>query len=142
MVRPTRKPRSHCPINFGLEIFGDRWSLLILRDLLIAGKRSFKEFQNSEEGIASNILSERLGRLEKAGIIRRQPVEEDARAVHYFPTEPGRKLLPVLVEMSYWGATHDAKTAAPRAFVGAYESDRDILLKMMAEGFDPRIQAS
>jgi DNA-binding HxlR family transcriptional regulator len=142
MVKPPRRPRSRCPINFGLEIFGDRWSLLILRDLLIVGKRSFKELQDSEEGIASNILSERLDRLEKAGIISRQPVQEDARAIHYFPTEAGRKLLPVLVEMSYWGAIHDPITTAPRAFVDAYETNRDMLLKMMAKGFDPRKKES
>jgi DNA-binding HxlR family transcriptional regulator len=137
MVRPPRKPRSSCPINFGLEIFGDRWTLLVLRDLLMQGKRRFGEFQTSDEGIASNILSERLLRLEQSGLIRRHTVEGDARQVHYLPTDACRKLLPVLVEMAYWGATHDPKTAAPKSFATAYETDRAALLTALAKGIIP-----
>ncbi len=136
-MKTRRKLRSHCPINFGLEIFGDRWSLLILRDMLILGKRSFKQFLESEEGIASNILSERLSRLEASGLIRRQNVKEDARLVYYLPTAAGQALLPALVEMSYWGAKQDPKTDAPVHFVNAYENDREALLKVIAAGFDP-----
>jgi DNA-binding HxlR family transcriptional regulator len=137
MIKTPKKPRSHCPINFGLEIFGDRWTLLILRDLLIVGKKSFKEFQQSEEKIASNILSERLSRLEQSGIITHQTGNPDKRQVHYLPTKEGRKLLTVLVEMAYWGATHDPHTAAPESFVKAYESDRSGLLKSLMLGGDP-----
>ena len=141
MVSLSRPPRSHCPINFGLEIFGDRWSLLILRDMIILGKKNFRAFLASEEGIASNILAERLLRLEAAGLLRRHVVEEDARQVDYFPTEAGKALLPVMVELSYWGATHDQQTAAPRAFVKAYEKDREGLLKAIAAGFNPSREA-
>lgn len=136
-VRTPTPPRSGCPINFGLEIFGDQWSLLILRDMLIVGKRTFKEFQASDEGIASNILADRLKRLESCGIIGRERSPEDRRQVWYLPTEAGRALLPVLVEMSYWGATHDAATGAPPAFRGAYEADRDGLIRAIAAVFDP-----
>ena len=137
MVKTPNLPRSHCPINFGLEIFGDKWTLLVLRDLLFEGKTSFKQFQSSEEGIASNILSERLMRLEEAGLIRRHVVLEDARQVRYAATDAGCALLPVLVEMAYWGATHDARTAAPKEFVKGYERDRAGLIKVMQLGFDP-----
>jgi DNA-binding HxlR family transcriptional regulator len=136
-VRTPSPPRSGCPINFGLEIFGDQWSLLILRDMLIVGKRTFREFQASEEGIASNILTDRLKRLERCGIIARSVSPEDRRQVLYQPTEAGQALLPVLVEMSYWGATHDAKTAAPPGFVAAYEADRSGLIRAILAGFDP-----
>lgn len=136
-VHTPSPPRSGCPINFGLEIFGDQWSLLLLRDMLIAGKRTFKEFQASEEGIASNILTERLKRLEACGIIRREKSAEDGRQALYRPTEAGRALLPVLIEMSYWGATHDADTAAPRGFAAAYRADREGLIQAIAAGFDP-----
>ena len=136
MVKTPNKPRSGCPINFGLEIFGDKWSLLILRDMLMAGKRSFKEFQKSEEAIASNILTERLARLEYAGLISQNRVAADGRQIHYLPTEAGKKLLPVLLEMAYWGATHDAKTAAPKAFIKGYERDRRALLAALAAGVD------
>jgi len=137
MVKTPNPPRSHCPINFGLEIFGDKWTLLILRDLLMAGKKSFKDFQASEERIASNILSERLARLEQSGLIQQQAVKADARQIHYVPTDACRALLPVLVEMAYWGATHDPKTGAPKSFVRGYERDRDRLLMALAQGTDP-----
>jgi DNA-binding HxlR family transcriptional regulator len=130
-------PRSGCPINFGLEIFGDQWSLLILRDIVIVGKRTFKEFQASEEGIASNILTQRLKRLEDCGIIRREKSAEDGRQVLYLPTAAGLALLPVLIEMSYWGATQDDQTAAPPGFVAAYRADREGLIRAIAAGFDP-----
>lgn len=136
-VRTPTPPRSGCPINFGLEIFGDQWSLLVLRDMLVMGKRRFKDFQTSEEGIASNILADRLKRLEACGIIRRERSKQDGREVMYLPTEAGRALLPVLIEMSYWGATHDANTAAPPAFVAAYRADREGLIRAVAAGFDP-----
>lgn len=136
-VRTPGVPKSGCPINFGLEIFGDQWSLLILRDMLIAGKRSFKEFQASDEGIASNILTDRLKRLEGCGLITRETLARDRRQVVYQPTAAGRALLPVLVEMSYWGATHDPATGAPAGFVAAYAADRDGLIRAIAAGFDP-----
>lgn len=137
MVKLPRPPRSGCPINFGLELFGDKWTLLVLRDLLIAGKTTFKQLQQSEEGIASNILSERLSRLECAGLVTRHADPTDKRQATYAPTDAGRRLLPILVEMAYWGAKHDAATAAPAEFVQAYEHDRDALLRAMSAGFDP-----
>lgn len=137
MVTTPRTPRSGCPINFGLEIFGDRWSLLILRDMLMIGKRTFKEFQASEEAISSNILADRLARLEQSGLIGQHRVATDARQIDYRPTVAGKKLLPVLVEMAYWGATHDPNTASPEAFRMAYEHDREALLAALASGADP-----
>lgn len=131
MVVPTATPRSHCPINFGLEIFGDKWTLLVLRDLLLKGKCSFKEFQASEEGISTNILADRLERLTRSGLIKPHRVNTDARQIAYRPTPACRKLLPVLVEMAYWGAVHDAKTASPSAFRRAYEKNRTGLLLSM-----------
>jgi DNA-binding HxlR family transcriptional regulator len=96
MVKMPDTPRSGCPINFGLEIFGDRWSILILRDILLVGKRTFGEFQASEEAISSNILADRLARLERSGLISRHKVATDARQLHYTPTDAGKRLLPVL----------------------------------------------
>ena len=136
MVTAPSPPRSSCPINFGLEIFGDQWTLLILRDLLIQGKSTFRAFQASDEGIASNILSERLKRLEAAGLITRAPSETDRRVTIYKATEAARDLIPVLVEMSYWGATHDAATGAPPAFKAAYRADRAGLIAAIREGRD------
>jgi DNA-binding HxlR family transcriptional regulator len=137
MVTLPGPPRSHCPINFGLEIFGDRWTLLVLRDLLLLGKRSYKEFLASEEQISTNILAERLERLLAAGLVTAERVEGDNRQIRYEPTSAGRALLPVLIEMAYWGAIHDPDTAAPGAFVKSYRKDRDGLLKAIASGRDP-----
>lgn len=137
MVRLPGPPRSHCPINFGLELFGDGWTLLVLRDLLIRGKSGFGDFRASDERIASNILADRLKKLEAAGLVSCGADPADRRRTLYRPTEAARALLPVLVEMAYWGARHDPDTEAPPEFVAAYEADRAGLLRAMAAGLDP-----
>ena len=137
MVTLPSPPRSSCPINFGLEIFGDQWTLLVLRDLLIQQKRTFREFQASDEGIASNILADRLKRLEACGLITKAPSLNDGRVMLYIPTEAARDLIPVLVEMSFWGATHDPATGAPAAFQAAYNADRAGLIAAIRAGKDP-----
>ena len=113
-TRKGKKPRSHCPINFGLESFGDRWSLLILRDIIFRGKRTYGEFLKSEEGIATNILASRLAMLEEDGILEKRPSPEDARKDLYFLTEKGLDLIPVLFEMMSWSAKYDPKSEARR----------------------------
>lgn len=136
-VRPPGRPRSHCPINFGLEIFGDRWTLLVLRDLLLQHKRRFSDFLASEERIATNILSSRLRRLERSGLVKARASTADRRAREYEPTTAALALVPVLVEMAYWGASHDSQTSAPPAFSEAYRQDRGALLAFLAAGGDP-----
>lgn len=137
MANDMRDLRSHCPINFGVEIFGDRWTLLVLRDLLLKGKSSFKEFHASEEGIATNILADRLDRLTHSGLVTAERMAGDSRQIRYRPTAKGRALLVVLVEMAYWGARHDPQTEAPLSFVQAYERDRAELLRAIEGGVDP-----
>jgi DNA-binding HxlR family transcriptional regulator len=102
------KRRSGCPVSISLERFGDRWSLLIIRDLMVRGYRTFKEFQQSGEGIATNILADRLQRLEDAGIITVEKDAADRRRVNYRLTEKGIDLAPVLLELLIWGARHEA----------------------------------
>jgi DNA-binding HxlR family transcriptional regulator len=131
MVRTPSAPRSGCPINFGLEIFGDSFSLLILRDVLLHGKRGFSEFLGSGEGIATNILTSRLQKLEAAGLLVRRKDTQDGRKVDYVPTKAAVALVPVLVELAYWGATNDPATAAPPEFVRAYRADRNGLIQRM-----------
>src|SRR6266581_9726852 len=87
--RPKLKRRSGCPVSISLERFGDRWSLLIIRDLMVRGFRTFKEFQRSGEGIATNILADRLDKLQAAGIITAESEETDRRKVNYRLTEKG-----------------------------------------------------
>lgn len=101
------KRRSGCPVSIALEVFGDRWSLLIVRDLMVRGFRTFKDFLGSGEGIASNILADRLQKLEWAGIIVSEPEESDARRVNYRLTAKGIDLAPIMLDVLIWGARHE-----------------------------------
>ena len=108
-----RPRRSGCPVATCLDIFGDRWSLLIVRDLMFSGLRTFREFSAAGEGIATNILADRLRRLEAEGIIRHATSTDDARQVVYGLTGKGLDLAPVLVEMVLWAARHERTDAPP-----------------------------
>ncbi len=108
-------------------MFGDRWSLLIIRDLMVRGFRTFKEFQESGEGIATNILSDRLQKLEMTGIITAEVEETDGRRVNYRLTEKGIDLAPVLLELLIWGARH-GETGARRALIVKMEKNREEVL--------------
>src|SRR5258708_8747576 len=109
--KPQR--RSSCPVNASLEIFGDRWSLLIIRDLMMRGYHTYKEFLSSDEGIATNILAERLQRLEAAGIITTSRDAEDRRQVGYRLTDKSIELPTIQVELILWSAQHEATGAPP-----------------------------
>jgi DNA-binding HxlR family transcriptional regulator len=127
---PAKKPsiRSHCPIGFALDLFGDKWTLLIVRDLLFKGKRRFGEFVDSEEGIATNILADRLTKLESHELIVRVVDASGARSREYALTAKAVDLAPMLVEMILWSAKHDPKSAADRGFVRRARADREQLL--------------
>ena len=108
-------------------MFGDRWSLLIVRDLMVRGFRTFKEFQESGEGIATNILADRLQKLDASGIITAEEEETDGRRVNYRLTEKGIDLAPVLLELLIWGARHE-ETGVPCALIGKMENNRETVL--------------
>ena len=117
-------PRSHCPIAYALDMFGDSWSLLVMRDLILTGKRRYQELLESEEGIATNILADRLSRLEQRGIISRRRDPASRRQFLYAPTQKGLDLVPLLLEMIQWSAKHDPATAAPKSFMRRLKVDR------------------
>ncbi len=121
------KHRSGCPVSISLEMLGDRWSLLIIRDLMVRGFRTFKEFQGSTEGIATNILADRLRKLEAAGIVTAEAEKTDARRVNYRLTGKGIDLAPVLLELLIWGARHE-ETGAPCALIENMEKHREEVL--------------
>ncbi len=121
------KHRSGCPVSVSLEVFGDRWSLLIVRDLMVRGYHTFKEFQQSGEGIATNILADRLQKLEAAKIITAEPAEADGRRINYRLTEKGIDLAPVLLELLLWGAKHE-ETGAPCAVMVEMAKNRTAVL--------------
>jgi len=105
--KPAPDRRSACPLNASVEMLGDRWSLLIIRDMMVRGHRTFKQFLSSDERIATNILADRLRRLESYGIITTRPDPTDGRKSHYLLTRKGMDLAPVLTEMVLWAAAHE-----------------------------------
>ena len=104
---PRTKFRSGCPLNASVEILGDRWSLLIIRDMMLRGFRSYTQFLESYEHIATNILAHRLKKLEGYEIITTQQDPLDGRKLIYTLTEKGMDLAPVLTEMVLWAAAHE-----------------------------------
>lgn len=125
MSNASRREKSNCPISYSLDLFGDRWTLLVLRDLILHGKTRFAEFQNSAEKIASNTLADRLRRLEEQGIVVRNADRSDARQKIYVVTKKGLSLTPVLLEIAAWGASHDSQTGAPAEFAAKFYADRE-----------------
>ena len=124
----SRHRRSDCPISFALDILGDKWTLLVIRDLVFMRKRHFRDFLASPENIASNILASRLKTLEARGIVSRRPDPASARKVIYELTAKGADLVPVLLELIRWGANYDPKTAAPESFTRRIAEDRERLI--------------
>jgi len=98
--------RSHCPINLALEVFGDKWSLVIIRDIMFDGKRYFRELLQSEEKIASNILTDRLAMLEREGIISKVTDPGHKLKYIYSLTVKGVDLLAIMVEIGAWSLKH------------------------------------
>lgn len=105
--------RSDCPLNFGLEIFGDRWSLLIIRDLMFFGKRTYNEFLTSAECISTNILAERLNMLEHEKIIKKAKDPAHKQKLLYSLTEKGIDLAPVIINIGLWSEKY-AKRLNPQ----------------------------
>ena len=132
-MKHTHHRRSDCPINFALEIFGDPWSLLIIRDIVYFGKKTYGEFLASEEGMATNILASRLAHLEQQGILVKKLSEKDKRKEEYVLTEKGLDLIPVLVEMANWSAEHDPETGAPAAWIALMNAEREKMIRRIRE---------
>lgn len=120
--------RSQCPISLGLDVFGDRWSLLILRDVLFFQKRCYNEFLEAPEGISTNILAERLSRLEAKGFLSRQRSQKNRRKVFYTPTLKALGLLPVLIDIVLWGEEYEEASDAPKGFVRRMREEREALI--------------
>ncbi|MCF7982100.1 MAG: helix-turn-helix transcriptional regulator [Pseudomonadales bacterium] len=121
--------RSSCPVNFSLELFGDKWSLLIVRDMLFRQLQNYGDFLSSPERISTNILANRLKQLEGNGLIQKFPDPSDRKKYIYLLTEKGEDLLPVLLEMIRWGIKYSDKTAVPQEIRRRLESDIDGFIK-------------
>lgn len=125
--------KSHCPINYGLEIFGDPWSLLVVRDIVYFGKHTFNEFLASEEAIAPSVLSARLEQLVAAGMLSKDKDPDDRRRVAYNLTEPGLRVIPILVEIADWGVEADPDTGAPMDWVARVRANKPEMIERITE---------
>ena len=130
--------RSNCPINFILETFGDRWTLLVIRDLMFHGKRHYRDFLASDEGISTNILANRLQRLELDGVIDKEIDPDNRSRAIYRLTQKGKDLLPVMLEITAWSGKYDSKTNAPAPLLRALKKNRRPLIAKILSDLDER----
>ena len=122
------KKRSDCPISSALDLVGDKWSLLIVRDIMLTGKNTYNEFLASEEGIATNILADRLSMLEDVGILSKEEYRGKAKS-YYKLTEQGIDLLPLLVEMILWSDRYLAISPQAREFAKHLKRGKESIIK-------------
>ncbi|AZV77547.1 transcriptional regulator [Parasedimentitalea marina] len=114
---------SGCPVRYAAGVFGDKWCFVLLRDILLHGKRYYGEFAASEEGISTNILADRLARLEDEAMVTRHVDPNKRSKVFYLPTRKARALLPALLGMMVWATEYDENTEAPASFAKAFRED-------------------
>ena len=131
MPKRNLKRRSQCPLNASVEMLGDRWSLLLIRDMMLRGFRTYKDFMECYEGIATNILADRLRKLVAYGIITSEPDPSDGRKVIYSLTAKGIDLAPVLTEMVLWAAAHE--DTGNQALVRLMRADKEKFLAGVRE---------
>lgn len=130
--QPPASAEPGCPINHSMLLFGDRWSLLIIRDMLFLGKRRYKEFLSSPERISTNILANRLKQLQNCGLVEKFPDISDRKASIYLPTDEGISLTPVLVELIRWGRDKEPDSMITRQMaVALADPDYDLKDELM-----------
>ena len=132
-MKAMHQRRSLCPISFSLEMVGDLWSLLIVRDIIYFGRKTYGEFLSSDEGIARNILATRLVQLEQKGILLKKPHPTDGRKDVYELTEKGLDLIPILLDMAEWGAKHEPETAISEAWLQEVTMGKEALIQLIRE---------
>lgn len=136
MNKHTLSYSSKCPVTFALDIFGDKWSLIILRDILFKKKKYYGEFLNSAEKISTNILADRLGKLESEGLITKTRDSQNLSRFIYRLTRKGEDLLPLMLEIIEWSTKYDPQPGvpdniiegAPANLLGRFHEDREALI--------------
>jgi len=128
-----QKFRSNCPISSALDLIGDKWSLLIIRDMMFSGKKTYSEFSNSNEKIATNILSNRLSMLEELGIINKGKLEGNKKTNIYSLTQKGKELLPIILEIAQWSDNNlnDHLKDGAKPFVNKFKSNKEGFIQNM-----------
>ena len=133
MKKKELKYRSDCPISTALDIFGDKWSLLIIRDMVFKGKNTYGDFLNAGENIATNILADRLAQLECGEIISKHKHPDSKAKVLYKLTKKGIELVPVLVEIIIWSEKHHEVHPFASQFVKMVKKDKDGVLRQIKQ---------
>ena len=136
--------RSTCPISSALDLLGDKWSLLVMRDVLLRGKTHYREFAASDEHIATNILADRLSRLEAAGLLKRDAGEPRSGKQAYHATAKGKDLIPLLLQLVAWSAAHDPGATVPGPLLAAITADLPATARAIRDlgGVEPFLAAS
>lgn len=132
----SRPSRLNCPYTFALDHFGDKWTLLILRDLIFFDKKYNSDFAESEEKIATNILAERLARLKKNGLIKSSRDKENGRKIIYSPTPKMLDLIPMMLELIEWSAKYDSHTRVTKMQKDILKRDKAGVAKSLRSKFE------
>jgi len=135
--RTRSERRSGCPIGIALDLFGDPWTLLIVRDLMFKGRNTYNQFLASEEGVTTTLLADRLARLVSDGLVDAHPDPVDGRKIRYELTEKGIALAPLMVEMVLWSADHE-RTDAPPETVDFMKADKPRFLEGVRSAWEAR----
>ena len=130
------KNRTGCPISFAMSSFGDKWTLLILREIIIMKKKYYHEFIEIGEGISTNILANRLKEMEKIGLIEKKQDPNNQKKFIYSPTEKSLDLIPMLFELMLWSANYDSKTKVTREHIECFSKNKNQTLKQWRAYFD------
>ena len=129
----TDKKRSDCPLSQSLDVFGDKWSLLIIRDLMFGNKCTYNDFLKSAEGIATNILATRLKGLEENGIIEKSAHPDSKAKILYKLTTKGIDLLPIIMEVYIWSEKYFSISADIKATIKEAKKDKDKFVKQVSK---------
>jgi len=128
--------RSDCPVNFGVEVFGDSWSLILLRDMMTVGSSSFSDFMSADERIGSSVLTGRLGELERRALIVKHADPFDGRRSVYTLTDAGRAALPLIYELNAWGTRTNPDTDTAPAILAALSLPRQTVIDAWTRALD------
>lgn len=129
----TSKKRSDCPLSCSLDVFGDKWSLLIIRDLIFYKKSTYNDFLKSEEGIATNILASRLKGLEENGVIEKSAHPDSKAKNLYKLTTKGIDLLPIIMEVYIWSDKYLVLPADIKAIIKEAKKDKDKFIRQVTK---------
>jgi DNA-binding HxlR family transcriptional regulator len=135
------KPRSACPLSYTLDFFGDKWSLLIIRDMVLSNKSTYGEFQHAEEKIATNILADRLSMLEQYGFVTKQVGTDKKSKFTYTLTEKGISLVPIVLEIGLWGSQFHPPGMGPE-LIESMQNDRTGTIQKIQDKLRSKIQPS